>query len=285
MKKYVYFTVVAAFIAFLGATAFSANSTKAPTVRLEKKSSLTMRDVFTEDSVAAVQSKALELSKSLGPNDKIYLYLDTPGGSIIAGKHLISMLAALPQEVITITSFAASMGFITAESLGERLVTHDGIYMAHRAKVGLDGQMPGEINTRLQFWTDVLAETETNVGSRIALNLVEYRKLTKDEYWVSGEAAVKAKVADKVVDVQCGADLSGTSDETIQTLFGNVTVTFSDCPLISAPLKINFGALEDNVENHIEVTNLKNIIYKVLMDKSSFAGDAVLQNSYYHYVR
>lgn len=283
MKKYSYFIGVVAVLGLLGVAKASSNGTASPqVVRLEKKNTLVMRQVFTEDSVSAVQQAALQLSAAAGASDTIYLYLDTPGGSIVDGSHLINTLKALPQEVKTITSFSASMGFITAESLGERLSLPDGVYMSHRAKIGLQGQIPGEINTRLHFWENATSDIETTMATRLGLTLPAYQNLIREEYWVSGEEAVKAKVADKVVLVSCAQDLSGTTDTTIQTMFGPIKVTYSDCPLISAPLAISFGALEGPAN---DVENVRRVVYEVLTNKYDFADNIFLQSEYAKYVK
>ena len=281
MKKYTYFIGVLVVLAFLGVSKAATSGSKPPVVLLEKKNTLTMRSVFTEESVGAVQAQALAISGALGAHQDIYLYMDTPGGSIVAGNHLISTLQGLPQEVKTVTSFSASMGFITTQSLGECLTTPDGVYMSHRAKIGLSGQIPGEVNTMLAFWQNTMTNIETGISSRMGLSLKDYQDLVREEYWVSGADAVKAKVADKVVLVQCAQDLSGSTDTKIQTIFGVITVTYSDCPLISAPLAIAFGALQ---VTDAELANVKKVVFEVLTNPSSFVGDDNIQKQYYSYV-
>ena len=78
------------------------------TITLEAKNTLVLSGPVTSDSVAKLQSEANAMSSKLKDGDKIYLVLDTPGGSVFAGMDLIDHLRALPQKIETITLFAAS---------------------------------------------------------------------------------------------------------------------------------------------------------------------------------
>ena len=88
-----------------------------PKVVLSKSNTLALQGPVTYSSVAQLQQKMIALSNSLSKNSTIYLVLDTPGGSVGAGMALIDTAKSIPQRVVTITSFAASMGFITVQSL------------------------------------------------------------------------------------------------------------------------------------------------------------------------
>ena len=134
-------------------------------------------------TVSKLIQEATEKSMKLPDGEPLYLFISSPGGEIVAGQHLISALKGLGREVKTITSFSASMAFMTVRGLGERLVTRDGVLMSHRPRGGMKGQFPGELETQLAFlkkYTNMLLEIEAN---RIGLTADEMQKKYYDEWW------------------------------------------------------------------------------------------------------
>lgn len=254
-------------------------------VVLSKANTLAFHDVFTESTVTALQSKALAISNNLPAGKPMYLFLDTPGGSVVAGEQLIATLKGLPRETKTITSFAASMGFITAESLGERFILPSGILMSHRATVGVEGQLPGEANTRLAFWSAQVSRIEDTMAARMQMTPAAYRNLIHDEYWVSGDKAVKDHAADKVVSIRCGKDMTGTYTETVMSMFGPVQLTWSDCPMISAPLAINFSGLSASDAEQAQLDQFKRATFVIYNDKYSFISNTTARETYFRFMK
>lgn len=207
---------------------------------LTENNTLIMNDQFDESSVAKVQADALKLS--MKTKGDIYLILNTPGGSVGAGKELIQFLQALPNKIHTITLYAASMGYNTAQALGTRYILPSGILMSHRAHIrGLSGQIPGEVETRISFLKEYISDLEETAAKRVGISVETYTNLVLNEYWVTGANAVKAGHADKVILAKCDESLSGTYVEKFNTMFGPVWVTFSKCPIISGFLDVKFG--------------------------------------------
>lgn len=220
-------------------------------IELNESNVVTLNEAFTLDSVSKIQHEILQKSTVINPPSEIYLFLSTPGGSVTAGKLLIDMLNALPVKVSTITSFAASMGYCTVQGLerGTRYILPSGTLMSHRAAVsGIGGQIPGEADTRLQMIKDSVNALERVAARRVGIPVDDYKKLIMNEFWIHGEDAVKANHADKVAMVTCGKDLTGTKVETVYFMGIPLSVTFSKCPLIQAPLDIK-------VENQMYLTN------------------------------
>lgn len=207
------------------------------TIELTKANSVVLRGPVTGSSVAAVQVELLAKAKA---GKDIYLVLDTPGGSVFAGNELIQFVKGLPVKVKTVTLFAASMGFHIAQSLDTRYIVENGILMSHRATTGMEGEIPGELLTRLDFLLSLLNSMDDTAAKRMTQTTKHYQSMIRDEYWVRGSTSVKHKAADKVVTVRCGNDRQGTEQETFNTIFGPATVTFSACPLIGNPLSVQF---------------------------------------------
>jgi ATP-dependent Clp protease protease subunit len=197
--------------------------------------------IFNEQvSQEFVSKKTLEImSKSLKASP-LYLVLDTPGGSVMAGLRFVDSIKSLGVPVHTITIFAASMGYQFVQELGTRYITPSGTLMSHRGYVGgVSGQVPGELNARVGHIQSVLTGMSERAAKRIGISKEAYEASIINELWLDGSAAVKQNHADAIASVKCDKSLlSETYQQTFNTLFGAVIVEFSKCPLISAPVSI-----------------------------------------------
>jgi ATP-dependent Clp protease protease subunit len=187
--------------------------------------------------------KTLEVIKKAKAGIPLYLVLDTPGGSVTAGLAFIDAVKSLKVPVHTITIFAASMGYQFVQELGTRYIMPSGTLMSHRGAVGgLSGQVPGELNSRLNHIQAILSGMSARAAARIGMDKKAYDDAIINELWVSGEDAVNAKHADKLANVQCDkALIEETYEQQLTTIFGKVNIVFSKCPLISAPIDFHFG--------------------------------------------
>lgn len=166
------------------------------------------------------------------------LVLYSPGGSVIAGNQFIEFVKGLPCKVHTVPIFAASMAYIITQSLQNRYALPTSILMSHRGYLKISGELPGELLQKLDLFMKMLQYTDEQVAKRLGISVKVYQRLIRDELWLMGFDAVKKNHADKLVSARCGKSLNGTYVETMHTFFGPVDVTFSKCPLITDPLKI-----------------------------------------------
>lgn len=219
-----------------------ASSKKEDAVVLTADNHISFVGPVTDSSVASAQIALGKISKKLEDDETIYLVLDTPGGSVSAGNLFIDYANSLPQKIKPICLFCASMGYHMFQSFGERLVFESSTLMSHRAAMsGLAGQVPGELETRLNSIKSILDNMDGRVAKRVGMSKEAYKALIYDELWLDGLSAVKSKHADKVAKMKCSKDIIAATDEqTFQTLFGPVRATFSKCPLISGAIDIKF---------------------------------------------
>jgi ATP-dependent Clp protease protease subunit len=191
----------------------------------------------------------------------IYLVLDTPGGSVTSGLAFIDVIKSLNVKVHTITIFAASMGYQIAQELGTRYITPSGTLMSHRGSVGgISGQVPGELNSRLAHIQAILDGMSERAAKRVRMSKKDYDAAIVNELWVFGQQAVSTHHADIVANVTCSEKLvQGTYTEEVSTLFGPVTLVFSKCPLVSYPVRIQFGKsiAPENFEKVKQLLNMK----------------------------
>lgn len=271
----------------LGLVANKAFSDERQTITLEKKNTVSLREEYNQSSVDAVKAKLIELSHTLPANQPIYLYLNTPGGSVVAGSNLITVIHGIKNPVNVIASFAASMGYLTTQgTTGKRYVTPDGILMAHRAYLGVEGQTPGEIGTRLAFFEKTTNDLAAMAAARTGITASAYQAKVVKEYWVQGQDAVNDKQADAVVNVACSADLNGTYGERLYTMFGPVDIEWADCPLINSPVSVQFQRAEFSGISELEYANFQQTVMNMLTkSKIDIVNDELLQSNFIKYVR
>jgi len=214
-------------------------SLQAETVNLTPNNTVNIRTQIDGASIHKAMMEIVALREK-SPTETIYIVLNSPGGDVIAGLEFIRFLDT-QENIKTITIFAASMasGIVEANK-GERLIVESGVLMFHRARIGLQGQIAeGELESELAFYKNLVEILEVKNADRMDMSLKDYKAKVKDEYWIIGKDAVDKEGADRVVSILCSIELIRSVEETVfATMFGEVKVQFSQCPLFSNPLKI-----------------------------------------------
>lgn len=240
-------------------------------IELSEENSVVLDKAFDQESVSEVMRDIQKLSNVLPKGATIYLVLNTPGGSVDAGNSLISFIKALPQDVKTISIFSASMGFQTAQNLGERLVLPNSTVMSHRAKFGVQGEAPGEMFSQLKYIMSIIDGLDHIAAARMGMTFEAYRTLVADEYWSFGANAVAEKSADRLVLAKCSKELMAkTKKVEVGTMFGVFIVELSSCPLVPGIVSIS---------NQANLTvEQKTFIRTMFENKKQFVKDFILTN-------
>lgn len=247
-------------------------------IELTDTNSVVMDQVYSNDSVALVMLELARVSALTPRNKPIYLVLNTPGGSVDAGLSLISFAKALPQEIKTLSIFSASMGFQTAQNLGERLVLPSSTVMSHRATFGLKGEAHGELFQQLAYTMQILDGLDNTAAFRMGITYKQYQTLIADQYWANGPHAVEDKSADRLVLAKCSKDLlNGTKTINVETMFGAFGVVVSKCPLITGILKVTAPAKELTNE---DLATANQYVHTMFVDKKAFVHDYILTNKF-----
>lgn len=207
-------------------------------IALSKDNHIYLNQAFTESSISSLMSDALEKHHSLDKDEPLYLVLYSPGGSIMAGRKLITFLNSLKRKVHTISLFSASMAFHTVQNLGNRYILENGTLMTHKASGGFRGEFPGQLEARYYWIMSIINKMNKNVVTRTkgVHNLKSYLDLHENEYWCDGESCIEQGFIDAVASVTCDKSLVGTEDRIVNTMLGSFVATFSKCPLITAPV-------------------------------------------------
>lgn len=199
------------------------------------------------------QVKELDRPKSAfrkwSPDKKpIYLFLNTPGGSIQAGLELIEALGGANRPIHTVTLFAASMGFQIAQNLGDRFVLKNGVLMSHRASGeffgSFGGQRPSQLDSRYNLWLSRMDELDKQTVKRTKgkQTLASYQKAYSDELWMTGTQSVEGGYVDKVVTVKCDESLSGVTSNSFSFFGLTITYDLDNCPINTSPMNVKVSA-------------------------------------------
>jgi ATP-dependent Clp protease protease subunit len=202
------------------------------------------------------QSSSKFISELLDKKTRnLYVYIVTGGGSITAGMQIIQTIKALESSgtnIYCITNVGLSMGFVITQYCTHRYVMDSSILMQHQASFGINGPM-NNVNSYMEFIKSMVNEIDVYQAAKLNMNLTDFKEKIRDDWWLIGSDAVKNNAADKLVYVMCDFK-SQFYDEEIETLFGNIVVTYSTCPIAKDPYKIKFKGVftEEDKQNYID---------------------------------
>lgn len=144
-----------------------------------------------------IATKILSLGDSKEP---MYVFINSPGGSVLVGATIISAIEAAKGPVNTIcVQLCASMAAMIHQYGTQRLVMGHSILMFHPASGGgPDGEVDKQFS-ELNFFKRFIGKMEANAASRAKITYKEYKYLSGTELWLDSEDAVSSNFADKTV--------------------------------------------------------------------------------------
>jgi ATP-dependent protease ClpP protease subunit len=254
--------------------AASAGLLQKDNIVLTDKNTVVLRGPVTDESMNELKTEFIKKSSSLfGPRD-IYLVLDTPGGSVMAGNSFVDFVKGLDGiKVHTLTTFAASMGFHFVQNLDNRYILESGTLMSHRASLQIGGELGGELDSRLNYIRRTIVKMDQKVSARANMKYDDYQRLIADEIWLDGQDSVTYRFADKVVTAKCDSSLTGTYTQIIPVLFFDVEVVWSKCPLLNAPLAAKIKGLTGSTPR--KEKELREMLSLMFNNKKQFVTDYV----------
>ena len=157
-----------------------------------------------EDNMANSIIAQLLFLDAQDPTKDIYLYVNTPGGSVSAGLAIVDTMNFIKADVQTIVmGTAASMGTIIASSgaKGKRFMLPNAEYMIHQPMGGTDG---GTQQTDMAIAAEHLLKTRNKLEQILADNsgktVKQVHKDAERDYWMSAEETLAYGFIDKIMD-------------------------------------------------------------------------------------
>ncbi|MCL2923857.1 MAG: ATP-dependent Clp endopeptidase proteolytic subunit ClpP [Trichodesmium sp. MAG_R04] len=136
------------------------------------------------------------------PNKPIYLYINSPGGSVTAGLAIYDTMQYIKADIITIClGLAASMGsfLLAAGTKGKRLALPNSRIMIHQPMGGTRGQAT-DIEIEAKEILRVRSELNNMLAERTGQSLEKIEKDTDRDYYMSAEEAKEYGLIDQVIE-------------------------------------------------------------------------------------
>jgi len=155
-----------------------------------------------DDHVANLVIAQLLFLEADDPDKDIFMYINTPGGSVTAGMAIYDTMQFIkPQVATTCMGMAASMGalLLAAGSAGKRSILPHARVMIHQPWGGVQGQVTDieiqtkEYRTHKRILNEILSK-HTGQG------LEKIEKDTDRNYWMSAEEAKEYGLIDEVYE-------------------------------------------------------------------------------------
>ena len=210
----------------------------------------------------SVNNFAIDTNK-INTTKEIFLYINSPGGSVMDGFAMIEQIKMLKLENITVScigDFSASMAFAILQFCSNRYALFSSVLMQHQMSLKLNGNLYG-LDSYMNMIRDINTYLDEEQASRINITMDNFIKKISVDWWISGISAVKENVVDQIISIRCNKSLYALN-ETIEhiTFFGSINVVYSKCPLIKYPLDIILpkGVLMDEeILSIIDIDNMK----------------------------
>ena len=156
-----------------------------------------------DDAIAnAIVAYMLYLD-SEDPGKPIYLYINSPGGSVTAGMAMYDTMQHIKSEVVTIcVGLAASMGafLLTAGTKGKRLALPHARIMIHQPLGGVGRSQATDIEIEANQILRVRRELNGLMAEHTGQSIEQIEKDTDRDNFMSAQEAVEYGLIDRVIE-------------------------------------------------------------------------------------
>lgn len=170
--------------------------------RLSVERILFLGQEVTDGLANALVAQMLYLD-SEDPTKPIYLYINSPGGSVTAGMAIYDTMQYIKAEVVTIcVGLAASMGafLLASGSPGKRLALPHARIMIHQPMGGTGRRQATDIDIEAKEILRIRQQLNEIMANRTGQTIERIEKDTDRDYFLSAEEAVTYGLIDKVVE-------------------------------------------------------------------------------------
>jgi ATP-dependent Clp protease protease subunit len=154
------------------------------------------------DGIANSLVAAMLYLDSDDPNKPIYLYINSPGGSVTAGMAIYDTMQYIKSEVITIcVGLAASMGsfLLASGTKGKRLALPHARIMIHQPMGGTRGQAT-DIEIEAKEILRIRGLLNSILAEQTSQTIDKIEKDTDRDYFMSAQEAKEYGLIDQVIE-------------------------------------------------------------------------------------
>jgi ATP-dependent Clp protease protease subunit len=137
------------------------------------------------------------------PSKPIYLYINSPGGSVTAGMAIYDTMQHIKSDVVTIcVGLAASMGafLLAAGTKGKRMALPHSRIMIHQPLGGVGRRQATDIDIEARQILRVRKELNELMAKHTGKPIEQIEKDTDRDYFLSAEEAREYGLIDRVVE-------------------------------------------------------------------------------------
>ncbi len=145
--------------------------------------------------------------ESEDPDKEIYLYINSPGGSITDGMAIVDTINYIKCPVSTVCiGMAASMGavLLACGEKGKRFATPNSEILIHQPLIG-GGGLSGQ-TTEIKIHADHMVKTREKLNKLLSektgQSLEQIEKDTERDHYMTAEEALKYGLIDEIIDVR-----------------------------------------------------------------------------------
>ena len=197
-----------------------ADTTFPPSVfdRLLKDRIIWLGSEVRDDNSNEIAAKMLLLAAE-DPKKDIYLYINSPGGSITAGMAIYDTMQFVPNDIVTVgIGMAASMGqfLLTAGTKGKRYITPNARVLLHQPSGGFGGTS-SDIQTQAQLIIDMKNRLASITAEATGKSVDQINEDGDRDRWFTAEEALAYGFVDHIresaADVVGGGGTVETDDK------------------------------------------------------------------------
>lgn len=154
------------------------------------------------DAIANIIVAQLIYLEGKNPNKDIYLYINSPGGSVSAGLAIFDTINYIKCDVSTICiGLAASMGafLLASGTKGKRFALPNSEVMIHQPLGGAQGQA-SDIEIQAKHIQKIKEKINTILSERTNQKLEKIEKDTDRDFYMSAKEALDYGIIDKIFE-------------------------------------------------------------------------------------
>jgi ATP-dependent Clp protease protease subunit len=152
-----------------------------------------------DDNANEICAKILLLAAEDSEKD-IYLYVNSPGGSITAGMAIYDTMQFVPNDIVTVgIGMAASMGqlLLTAGTKGKRYITPNARVLLHQPHGGFGGTA-SDIQTQAQLILDMKKRLAEITAAQTGKSVEQINADGDRDRWFSAQEALDYGFVDHI---------------------------------------------------------------------------------------
>ncbi|ADI67746.1 MULTISPECIES: ATP-dependent Clp protease proteolytic subunit [Mobiluncus] len=169
--------------------------------RLLKERIIWLGDEVSQENANAICAQMLLLAAE-DPDSDIYLYINSPGGSVTAGMAIYDTMQYVKPDVVTVAmGMAASMGqfLLTAGTKGKRFATPHARILMHQPLGGVQGTA-SEVRINADLILAMKHELAQITAERTGHTLEEITRDADRDHWFTAQEALEYGFIDAVVE-------------------------------------------------------------------------------------